>query len=54
MHEQYILQPTESSPGTGNSSPQRKRMAEWHANTRAVGNMGVFMQEEINFPAEDF
>ncbi len=30
MQEQYILQPTESSPGTRNPSPQRKRMAVWN------------------------
>ncbi len=39
MHEQYILQPTESSPGTGNSSNQRLRMAERSGSTRAAGSM---------------
>ncbi len=33
MHEQYILQPTKSSSGTGNSSTQRQRIAEWSADT---------------------
>ncbi len=28
MREQYILQPTESSPGTGNPGHQRQRMAK--------------------------
>ncbi len=39
MREQYILQPTESSPGTGNSSPQRQRMAAWSGDTQAAGGM---------------
>ncbi len=39
MREQYILQPTESSTGTRNSSPQMQRMAEWSGNTRAAGSM---------------
>ncbi len=39
MREQYILHPTESSPGTGNSSPQRQRMAERSGDTRAAGSM---------------
>ncbi len=39
MHEQYILQPTKNSPGTGYSSSQRQRMAEWSGNTGAAGSM---------------
>ncbi len=39
MCEHYILQPTESSPGTGNSSPQRQRMDVWSGDTWAAGSM---------------
>ncbi len=39
MCEQYILQPTESSPRTENSSPQRQRMAEWSGDTPVAGTM---------------
>ncbi len=39
MREQYILQPTESSPETRNPGPQRQRMAAWSGDTRAAGGM---------------
>ncbi len=39
MCEQYILQPTESSPGTGNPGPQRQRMTAWSCDTRTAGRM---------------
>ncbi len=38
MHEQYIMQPTESSTGSGNFSPKRQRIAEWSGNTWAAGS----------------
>ncbi len=36
MHEQYILQPTESSPGPGNSS---RRGNEWSGNIRDASSI---------------
>ncbi len=44
MREQYILQPSESSPRTGNSSPQRQRMAEWSGNVYHTWRPIVFIQ----------
>ncbi len=49
MREQYILQPTESSPGTGNSSPQRQRMSAWSGDTWAAGSMYL-----LHIYVEDF
>ncbi len=39
MHEQYILQPTKSSPGTRHSGPQRQGMAVWSGDTAAAVSM---------------
>ncbi len=39
MREQYILQPTESSSGTGNPGPLRQRMTAWSGDTRAASSM---------------
>ncbi len=39
MREQYILQPTESSPGTRNPGSQRQRMAAWSVDTQIAGSM---------------
>ncbi len=44
MYEQYVLQPTESSAGTGISSHQRQRMAEWSGDTRAACSMRFCVQ----------
>ncbi len=44
MREQYILQPTESSPATGNSSSQRQRMTAWSGDTWAAGSIIRAMQ----------
>ncbi len=41
MREQYILPPTESSPGSGNPGPQRQRMVTWSGDTGAAGIMQV-------------
>ncbi len=51
MCEQYILQPTESSPGTGNSSSQTQRMAEWSGNTQAAGSM-IFLPKKSKIAAK--
>ncbi len=45
MRERYILQPTENSAGTRNSSPQRQRMAAWTGDTKAAGSMKVVRLE---------
>ncbi len=54
MREQYILQPTESSPGTGNTSPQRQRMAVWSGNIQVAGSLQDChnVQEFKRFPVE--
>ncbi len=39
MSEQYILQPTESSPGTGNSSPSGK---EWQSGVGKLELLAVW------------
>ncbi len=43
MREQYIMQQTESSSGTGNPGHHSQRMAVWSGDTRAAGGMSYYL-----------
>ncbi len=48
MHQLYTLQPTESSPGTGNPNPLSQRMAAWSGDTQGAGSMGYCSAECVD------